>query len=206
MPYGVGSPLELNKRENLIYNMKERFLKNIIFVPAYSLNPQSIQKYVNMINTQKPVYFYGYASALHLLAQLMINKNIKIKYKLKGIVSTSENLYDFQRKTIEQAFDCPVINEYGARDAGIIAYECPKGRMHISAENMIVEILDIQTNQPVEPGKPGLVVITDLNNFSMPRLRYKLGDVAALSKRVVNAVEPSLIEKIEGRKMIYSLR
>ena len=196
-----GSPLELNKRENLIYNMKERFLKNIIFVPAYSLNPQSIQKYVNMINTQKPVYFYGYASALHLLDQLMINKNIKIKYKLKGIVSTSENLYDFQRKTIEQAFDCPVINEYGARDAGIIAYECPKGRMHISAENMIVEILDIQTNQPVEPGKPGLVVITDLNNFSMPRLRYKLGDVAALSKESCECGRTlPLIEKIEGRE------
>ena len=125
-----------------------------------------------MINTQSQ-YFLWLCLTLHLLAQLMINKNIKIKYKLKGIVSTSENLYDFQRKTIEQAFDCPVINEYGARDAGIIAYECPKGRMHISAENMIVEILDIQTNQPFEHGKPGLV-ITDLNNFSMPRLRYKL--------------------------------
>ncbi|HZK26843.1 MAG TPA: phenylacetate--CoA ligase family protein [Thermoclostridium sp.] len=196
-----GSPLELNKRENLIYNMKERFLKNIIFVPAYNLNPQSIQKYVDMINTQRPVYFYGYASALHLLSQLIINKNIKIKYKLKGIVSTSENLYDFQRKTIEKAFDCPVINEYGARDAGIIAYECPHGKMHISAENMIVEILDIDTNQPVEPGESGLVVITDLNNFSMPRLRYKLGDVAALSENICECGRTlPLIEKIEGRE------
>ena len=121
-------------------------------------------------------------------------------------MSTSENLYDFQRKTIEQAFDCPVINEYG-RDAGIIAYECPKGRMHISAENMIVEILDIQTNQPVEPGKPGLVVITDLNNFSMPRLDIRLGDVAALSKEGCECGRTlPLLRKSKDGKMIYSLR
>lgn len=196
-----GNPLELNKRENLIYNMKERFLKNIIFVSAYNLNPQSIHNYARMINLQKPKYFYGYASALYLLAQLMIKNNIKIKYKLKGIVSTSETLYDFQRETIEKAFNCPVINEYGARDAGIIAYECPSGKMHISAENMIVEILDIETREPVETGKSGLVVITDLNNFSMPRLRYVIGDVAALSEENCQCQRSlPLIEKIEGRE------
>lgn len=181
--------------------MKERFLKNIIFVSAYNLNPQSIHNYARMINLQKPKYFYGYASALYLLAQLMIKNNIKIKYKLKGIVSTSETLYDFQRETIEKAFNCPVINEYGARDAGIIAYECPSGKMHISAENMIVEILDIETREPVETGKSGLVVITDLNNFSMPRLRYVIGDVAALSEENCQCQRSlPLIEKIEGRE------
>lgn len=196
-----GNPLELNKRENLIYNMKERFLKNIVFISAYSLNPQSIHQYVKMINFQKPKYFYGYASALYLLAQLMLKKNLKLKYKVTGIVSTSETLYDFQRETIENVFGCPVINEYGARDAGIIAYECPCGKMHISAENMIVEILDIETRKPVEPGKSGLVVITDLNNFSMPRLRYLLGDVAALSAESCKCGRNlPLIEKIQGRE------
>jgi len=196
-----GNPLELNKRENLIYNMKERFLKNIIFISAFSLNPQAIEKYSKMINLQKPRYFYGYASALYLLAQLMMKKNIKLKYKLTGIVSTSETLYDFQRETIEKVFDCPVINEYGARDAGIIAYECPCGKMHLSAENMIVEILDIETKKRVGSGQTGLVVVTDLNNYSMPRIRYLLGDVAALSEEDCNCGRSlPVIEKIEGRE------
>lgn len=196
-----GNPLELNKRENLIYNMKERFLKNIIFISAYSLNPKSIEQYSKMISFQKPQYFYGYASALYLLAQLMMKKNIKLKYKPKSIVSTSETLYDFQRETIEKVFDCPVINEYGARDAGIIAYQCPNGKMHISAENMIVEILDIETRKKVEYGKSGLVVITDLNNFSMPRIRYLLGDIAALSEEDCDCGRfLPVIEKIEGRE------
>lgn len=140
-----GNPLELNNHQKLIYNMKERFLKNIIFVSAYSLNPKSIHNYARTINTAKPKYFYGYASALHLLAQLVIKNNIQIKHRPKVIVSTAETLYDFQREMIEKAFGCRVINEYGARDAGIIAYECGNGKMHISAENMIVEIVDIET-------------------------------------------------------------
>ncbi|HEY8500334.1 MAG TPA: phenylacetate--CoA ligase family protein [Clostridia bacterium] len=196
-----GNPLELNNHQKLIYNMKERFLKNIIFVSAYSLNPKSIHNYARTINTAKPEYFYGYASALYLLAQLIIKSNIQIKHRPKVIVSTAETLYDFQRKTIEKAFQCRVINEYGARDAGIIAYECKNGKMHISAENMIVEIVGIETKKPVKPGQSGLVIITDLNNYSMPRLRYQLGDIAALSDSGCGCgINLPLIENVEGRE------
>ena len=83
----------------------------------------------------------------------------------------------------------------------IIAYECPEGKDHLSSENMIVEIVDYATKQPVETGKSGLVVITDLNNFSMPRLRYQIGDVAALSseKCACGRTLP-ILDKIEGRE------
>jgi len=196
-----GNPLELNNHQKLIYNMKERFLKNIIFVSAYSLNPNSVHNYARTINTAKPKYFYGYASALHLLAQLVIKNNVEIKHRPKVIVSTAETLYDFQRETIEKAFQCRVINEYGARDAGIIAYECRNGKMHISAENMIVEIVDIETKKPLKPGQSGLVIITDLNNYSMPRLRYQLGDIAALSDSTCGCgINLPLIENVEGRE------
>jgi phenylacetate-CoA ligase len=196
-----GNPLELNNHQKLIYNMKERFLKNIIFVSAYSLNPKSIHNYARTINTAKPKYFYGYASALHLLAQLVIKNNIQIKHRPKVIVSTAETLYDFQREMIEKAFGCRVINEYGARDAGIIAYECGNGKMHISAENMIVEIVDIETKKPLKPGESGLVIITDLNNYSMPRLRYQLGDIATLSDSICGCgINLPLIENVEGRE------
>ncbi|NLG89504.1 MAG: phenylacetate--CoA ligase family protein [Clostridiaceae bacterium] len=196
-----GNPLELSNHEKLIYNMKERFLKNIIFVSAYSLNPKSVHKYAGMINTSKPKYFYGYASALHLLAQLVIKNNVRIKHRPKVIISTAETLYDFQRETIEKAFQCRVINEYGARDAGVIAYECRNGKMHISAENMIIEIVDIETKKPLGPGESGLVIITDLNNYSMPRLRYQLGDIASLSGSTCGCgINLPLIENVQGRE------
>lgn len=196
-----GNPLELSQHKKFLYHMKERLLKNTVFVSAYDLSPEALQEYVGVLKKSKPKYFYGYASALYLFAQYILKQGIQIKHPPKAIISTSETLHDHQRTVIEQAFCSRVINEYGARDAGIIAYECPQGRMHISSENMIVEIVDIATKKPVETGKSGLVVITDLNNFSMPRLRYQIGDVAALSaeKCACGRTLP-VLDKIEGRE------
>ncbi len=196
-----GNPLELSQHKKFIYHMKERILKNTVFVSAYDLSPEALQKYVGVLNRSKPTYFYGYASALYLFAQYILKQGVQVKHPPRAIISTSETLHDYQRTVIEQAFHSRVINEYGARDAGIVAYECPQGRMHLSSENMIVEIVDFATKKPVEPGKSGLVVITDLNNFSMPRLRYQIGDVAAQSaeKCVCGRTLP-VLDKIEGRE------
>jgi phenylacetate-CoA ligase len=67
---------------------------------------------------------------------------------------TSERLYDDQREEIESVFGCPVANGYGGRDAGFIAHACPEGGMHITAEDIIVEIVDPQ-GRACPRGSPG---------------------------------------------------
>lgn len=87
----------------------------------------------------------------------------------------------WQKDLIARVFDCPVANEYGARDAGILAYTCPSGGIHITAENCIIEVLDPVTYEPVLNGQSGVLAITDLTNYVQPRLRYMLGDMGTLS-------------------------
>ena len=87
----------------------------------------------------------------------------------------------WQEDLIARVFDCPVANEYGARDAGILAYTCPSGGIHIIAENCIIEVLDPVTYEPVLNGQSGVLAITDLTNYVQPRLRYMLGDMGTLS-------------------------
>ena len=87
----------------------------------------------------------------------------------------------WQEDLIARVFDCPVANEYGARDAGILAYTCPSGGIHITAENCILEVLDPVTYEPVPNGQSGVLAITDLTNYVQPRLRYMLGDMGTLS-------------------------
>ena len=87
----------------------------------------------------------------------------------------------WQEDLIARVFDCPVANEYGARDAGILAYTCPSGGIHITAENCIIEVLDPVTYEPVPNGQSGMLAITDLTNYVQPRLRYMLGDMGTLS-------------------------
>lgn len=196
-----GSPIEMTQNQSRVYRLKERLLKNRTIVPAYGLDPQKVRDYVNMINSFKPEYIYGYASILSAFAQLMKEQGLRIIKKLKGVVSTAETLYDDQRLLIQSSFGAPVINEYGARDGGIIAYECPSGSMHITEENLILEILDIQTAKKAEDGHSGLVIVTDLHNYSMPRLRYLLGDVARLSNEGCECGRRlRVLQAIEGRE------
>src|SRR5690606_20877692 len=80
---------------------------------------------------------------------------------------TSERLYDDQRRQISDTFGCPVANGYGGRDAGFIAHECPAGGMHITAEDVIVEILDSQ-GHPLPNGEAGEIVVTHLASRDFP--------------------------------------
>ncbi len=109
--------------------LKERFLKNRILISAYDLNPDSLSQYIKKLTKFQPVYFYGYASALYSFAKLMEDNCLFPGYRPKTVILTAETLYAHQRTEMEKVFKCPVVNEYGARDAGIIAYECPKGNM-----------------------------------------------------------------------------
>ena len=196
-----GNPLELNKYEAKKYSLKERWLKNRIIIPAYSIRAEEMEGYIRTIRRFSPEYVYGYASALTIFSELMLDKGLALGFDLKAVVSTAETLHDFQREIIETAFGCPVVNEYGARDGGIIAYQCREGSMHISAENTVVEVVDPVTFEPMSAGESGILLTTDLNNFVMPRLRYRIGDRAALSERSCpcGMVLP-VMEKIDGRE------
>lgn len=196
-----GNPFELSKAEEKSYYRKEKYMKNRIMIPAYALKPQAMNEYVKTIERYRPEYFYGYASALAVFARLMLDQNLKLSFTPKAVVSTSESLYPFQRELIGTAFGCPVVNEYGARDGGIIAYECPKGHLHLSIENAVIEVVDQKTKQPVPVGQPGLILVTDLNNYSMPRLRYELGDTVTLSAEHCGCgVTLPVLKSVEGRQ------
>ena len=89
-----------------------------------------------------------------------------MKITLKAVVSTSETLEPWQEQLLGRVFRCPVANEYGARDAGILAYRCPEGCMHITAENCVIEVLSPKTHEPLGVGESGVLAVTDLHNLS----------------------------------------
>ena len=95
---------------------------------------------------------------------------------------TSERLYDEQRAAIERAFACRVANGYGGRDAGFLAHECPAGGLHLSAEDIVVEVVDAQ-GRSVPTGESGEIVVTHLASAEFPFVRYRTGDIGALDDR-----------------------
>ena len=176
-----GSPIELSKQAQLKNRLKESLLKNRRILSAYNLTEQDLTKHVRFLEHYRPEYLYGYATILTAFAQMLENAHITPNLSLKAVVSTSETLEKWQEELLSRVFRCSVANEYGARDAGILAYTCPEGGIHITAENCVIEVLDPVTHEPVPDGTSGILAITDLTNYVQPRLRYLLGDMGTLS-------------------------
>lgn len=142
---------------------------------------------------------FGHAHSIYLFAKYLHEHNIQDLRPI-GIVATSMMLLDHERTLIEQVFKCKVSNRYGCEEVGLIGVECEQHQgMHINSAHIILECLD-DNNQPVTPGRPGKLVITDLNNFAMPLIRYRVEDVGVLSERVCSCGRKTpLLERLEGR-------
>ena len=171
-----------------------------MFVPAFEMSHQNIGQVIEKIRRHKPVLIDGYAESLNLLAGYLKENEVE-GFDLKGIMSSAQVLPENSREVIERGFGCGVFDKYGAREFSGIAYECDAhDGHHVAAESYIVEILC--NGRPAEPGEMGEVVITDLNNFCMPMIRYRIGDLAvAMDQDVPCACGRGLprIGKIEGR-------
>jgi len=118
-------------------------------------------------------------------------------------------LHSWQRRSIEQVFNCPVTNRYGCEEVSLIACECERHQgLHINADSVYVEVLRADDTgaltRPARPGESGSVVVTDLTNRAMPIIRYQVGDVAAFSDRICPCGRGlPLLERIEGRDADY---
>jgi len=195
----------INLKSKIIENLKDRITKRLR-ISAFDMEKLKVKKIWDKILKFKPEYMYGYASALYLFSCLLEENNLEGKeLGLKLIVSTAEVLYEFQREKLKKFFECPVADEYGACEGGIIAFECPRGSMHITSENVYIEVVD-ENNVPKGPSEEGKIIVTSLRNFGFPIIRYELGDVGVLSERVCSCgINLPLLEKINGRTSDFVL-
>ncbi|VVB59230.1 Uncharacterised protein [uncultured archaeon] len=182
-----------------VKNQITNFIFPTLFLSSYNLNPAMMNNYAKKIISFNPKIILGYASALYLFANYLEEKKIKIP-EINGVVSSAETLFQFQREKIEKVFQCRVFELYGSREFGTIAQECMAHQgLHISSENIFVEILDEEGN-PCKPGKLGKIIITDLDNYCFPFIRYDIGDIGIFSDKGCECGRGlPLLEKVEGR-------
>jgi len=121
---------------------------------------------------------------------------------IRVVFVTSERLYDHQRQTIERVFGCQVANGYGGRDVGFIAHQCPQGGMHITAQDIIVEIVDSE-GQVLPAGE---IVITHLATADFPFIRYRIGDYGILLDTTCPCGRGSPLLKLTGAKIIEMIK
>jgi phenylacetate-CoA ligase len=115
------------------------------------------------------------------------------------IVTHSEQSTRAMRQTWQRMIGAPVLDEYSSEEGTRIALECPCGHYHSCDDTVVLEILDPETMLPQRPGKPGLVVVTNLLNHAMPFIRYVQGDLATLGPPSNCPIQWGRVENIQGR-------
>jgi phenylacetate-CoA ligase len=192
------SPIEVTRQDRVRALRDWTFRSRLL--AADRMTPRAMDSYLDIIERTRPVQIMSHGSALAELARHAEERHRDVsKLGIRVAFVTSEQLYDYQRERIARVFGCPVANGYGARDAGFVAHECPEGGMHLSAEDVIVEIVD-DRDAPLMPGEPGAIIVTNLASGDFPFVRYRTGDVATLHDRPCpcGRVLP-LIREIHGR-------
>ena len=181
---------------------KERFkdfLARRVRFPVFDLSDNNLRKILHSFRKNKFEYINGYTSSLVVFAKFLIRNELCLKEicpTLRVVFPTSEVLDEIDREILIRAFGVKVVNEYGAAELDVIAFEDVDGDFVINNKTLFVEILG-EDNLPVGPGVEGRVVVTSLYNKAMPFIRYDLGDRAILSQKTKNG--QIVLEKLVGR-------
>ena len=193
-----GSPIELGAQDR-VRRLRDAVLRTEL-LPAFEMSQAKLDDFLAAIRRRRPRMLFGYPSALTLIARHADKRHQRMDdLGIAVAFVTSERLYDDQRETIGRVFGCKVANGYGGRDAGFIAHECPAGGMHLSSEDIIVELID-HDGLPVALGDAGEIVVTHLGTRDFPFVRYRTGDIAVFDdRRCACGRGLPLLRELQGR-------
>lgn len=175
------------------------FIGNRITLNAFRLSPERMRHYARRLNAFAPVCLEGYAESLFEFARFLEREALTVRPP-RMIVSSAGTLYPQMRGKIQQIFNAEVFDRYGSREVGNMAAECERHEgLHIFGETTVVEVVDA-AGQPVAPGTEGDVLVTCLTNYTMPLIRYRIGDRAVFKAGLCSCGRPyPLLERIAGR-------
>ncbi len=192
--YGIPLDFIGNSKEHIKDFLSKRYRFTI-----FDLSDSVLEKVLKKFQSKKFNYINGYTSSIVLFAKFLKEKNIVLKTvcpTLQCCVVTSEMLFEEDKILMENYFGVPIINEYGASELDLIAFQNPNGEWQVNSETLFVEILD-EANNVLANGKEGRVVITSLYNKAHPFIRYDIGDVGILDEK--STFKKPILKKLIGR-------
>lgn len=196
--YVWGSPVELSAQDRL--KALRDWATNHRLASAFDPSADAMQRHVEALLSFRPAHLFGYPSSIARLAATMRQRRTAAPESLRSVFVTGEVLAPDDRATIADSFGVPVADGYGSREAGFIAHECPRGRLHVTMEHVIVELLD-QRGEPARDGEPGEITVTHLTAYGMPFIRYRTGDFARRDPRPCECGRAhDTLASIEGRR------
>lgn len=162
--------------------LKDRLINRLYnrrFFNSYQLDETHLKELIELNNTFRPKAYWSYMESALELARYLLESGAEF-HGPDIVISTIGPLTDEVRQTIEAGMKTKVYNQYGSREAGVIACQCREQKgLHTFPWRQVVEVTDA-AGRPLPVGEQGNVTVTTLDNYSMPLIRYDIGDAAIL--------------------------
>lgn len=157
-----------------------RYLRNEVMLNSFRMAPEDMRRYIQTINSFRPKQILAYVESIFELARFVEREGLEV-HSPAAIMTSAGTLHDDIRQTLERVFRAPVFNRYGSREVGDVACNyIDSTRLYISP-TQYVEVLD-EDGSLTAPGEVGEIVITQLHNYAMPLIRYRIGDLAVVAE------------------------
>ncbi|HIB36702.1 phenylacetate--CoA ligase family protein [Mesonia sp.] len=167
--------------------------------PIFNLSDEKLESFLAEFYKKKFDYINGYTSSIELFAKFLQKKNIILKDicpTLKVCIVTSEMLFPDTKALLEKQFGIPVVNEYGASELDLLAFQNPKDQWVLNTETLFIEIVN-EEGKVLPYGEEGKIVVTSLYNKAHPFIRYDLGDIGIIDAK--STTKNQLLQKLTGR-------
>ena len=163
-----GSERDIFKDKRPFRSRWEKWLSNQKLLNTFSMSENNMFRYVKIINKFKPQQIISYVDSAYELARFIEKNNLVISNPPKALVVTAGTLYPKIKNYLSKIFKSTIYNQYGSREASDLAFDCPQQYgLHVFEYLNKLEIIN------------GQIHITCLTNYSMPLIRYQIGDTAS---------------------------
>lgn len=179
--YYFGKPMlqtGMSFTRGIVKKLKD-ILLSTTYMNAFSLSELEIYNTISSIK-RKRIHIFGYASSLYEIAKVSKKKKLKISVDL--VMSQGDKLFPHYENEIKAAFNCPVVEDYGLNEGFMVGQKKDLPYFYIYTPSVFIEILN-DLNEPVNDGEMGRIVLTKLDGFAMPLIRYDTGDLGILLPR-----------------------
>ncbi len=183
-----------------------QWLFNTHLLNTYRMSKENMYRHIIRWNQIRPRLVWAYTDSMYRLSRFVETENLKV-HSPTSIICTTAKLLPEMRQHIERTFGCKVFDQYGSREVGTVASECEKQQgLHIFTPLQKLEIFDSE-GEAVKGENVGEIIITNLTNYSMPLIRYKIGDTGCfLSQRCPCGRGFPLLKEISGRVFAHFVK
>jgi phenylacetate-CoA ligase len=158
--------------------LRDQLLQPMFFLDTMATTPDAVRQFARDWRRARATMLFGHAHSIYLLAELIRQHKIE-GIRPRAIIATSMMLVSSERAAIEEVFGIRVFDRYGCEEVGLIGCECEvHDGLHMNIDHLVIEFLR-PDGSPCAPGEVGYIVVTDLLNYNMPMIRYRVEDMAA---------------------------